>query len=157
MLETVLSSARQLLESDIERFETKNRIQLPESYRRFLLRHNGGVPKQDAFLLSSHREKEMDVHFFLGIDNEDEHLQLQWHHDFNLENRTDPIFADLFEIAYDSFGDPICLDLSAGRYGAVIFIDVVPIWKDCTEKDIYVVANSFPEFLEMLYEAEDED
>ncbi|TQV80785.1 SMI1/KNR4 family protein [Denitrobaculum tricleocarpae] len=62
-----------------------------------------------------------------------------------------------FPFATDSFGDPICFDLSEERYGAVVFIDLVPMWTDHSKKDLYVIAGSFTEFLEMLYEPEDDD
>ncbi len=99
----------------------------------------------------------MDVKIFYGIDHPSESLQLQWQYDFHQENLLDPGFATLFPIGNDSFGDPIYLDLSEERYGSVIFIDMVPIWKEHTAKDLYVIADSFSAFLEMLYEAEDED
>ena len=156
MLESVSQSERQLSATDIDEFESRNRIRLPESYKQFLLKFNGGVPKQDTFPLPSHREGDMDVSVFYDIDGKDEHLQLQRNFDFHKENLLDPAFADLFPIGYDSFGDPICLDLSEERFGAVIFVDMVPIWKDHTAKDIYVIADNFDAFLEMLYEVEDE-
>ncbi len=99
----------------------------------------------------------MDIHVFYDIDGGDEQLQLQGRYRFHQENLLDPAFADLLPIGHDSFGDPICLDLSKERYGSVIFIDMVPIWKEHTAKDLYVIADSFSAFLEMLYEEEDED
>lgn len=156
-LERIDRSARQLSESDIDVFETKNGIRLPESYREFLLKHNGGAPKQDTFVLPSHRERKMDVKIFYGIDHPNEFLQLQWQYDFHHENLIDSAFSDLFPVGNDSFGDPIYLDLSSERYGAVIFFDMVPIWKEHTAKDLYVVADTFSAFLNMLYEYEDED
>lgn len=70
---------------------------------------------------------------------------------------SDPAFDSFFQIGNDGFNDKICLDLSDERFGAVIFIDMVPMWKEHTDKDIYVIADSFSAFLEMLHEEEDED
>ena len=70
---------------------------------------------------------------------------------------SDPAFENFFQIAHDGFNDKICLDLSEERFGTVVFVDMVPMWKDHTEKDIYVIADSFSAFLDMLYEPKDDD
>ncbi len=99
----------------------------------------------------------MDIQVFYSLNDGIEVVQLQYNLDLHRERFDEPAFSSLFPIANDSFNDRICLDLSEERFGAVIFIDMVPIWKDHTAKDIYIVADSFDAFLEMLYEPEDED
>ncbi|CAN0604730.1 unnamed protein product, partial [Ectocarpus sp. 12 AP-2014] len=138
-------------------FESYNEITLPTDYREFLLASNGGRPTENTFALVGHREDASDVSFFYGLDHPMESLELQWMFDLNEGYFADPVFDNFFQIGHDGFNDKICLDLSDERFGAVIFIDMVPMWKDHTEKDIYVIADSFTAFLEMLYEAEDED
>ncbi len=156
MLETVTEAGRSLSCTDLESFEARNGISLPEDYKAFLLKHNGGVPEQNCYPVADHREGEMDICLFYGIDQEHESFELQSQFEFYRENLEDPAFKNLFPIGYDSFNDQICLDLSPERYGAVIFLDLVPIWKDFTEKDIYVIADCFDDFLALLTEEPDD-
>ncbi|TQV80788.1 SMI1/KNR4 family protein [Denitrobaculum tricleocarpae] len=146
-----------LTKERLAEFETSNGIRLPSDYREFLLTYNGGRPVPDTFPLVGHKESESGVSFLYGIDYPIESLELQWMFDLNDGYFSDPAFKNFFQIGNDGFNDKICLDLSDERFGAVIFIDMVPMWKDHTEKDIYVIAGSFTEFLEMLYEPEDDD
>lgn len=155
MFQSISDSERSVSEDEIGAFEKKNGIRLPQSYRRFLLAHNGGVPLPDVFPLPDHREGEMDVQVFFSLNDGVEAIQLQYNFDLYRERFDEAVFASLFPIASDSFNDRICLDLSEERFGAVVFIDMVPMWKDHTAKDVYLVADSFEAFLEMLYEPED--
>ena len=157
MLESISDSGRLVSETEVKAFEKRNGIRLPQNYRNFLLTQNGGMPSPSEFPLEGHREGVMDIQVFYRLDDGIEVSQLQYNFDLHHERFDDVAFASLFPIGNDSFNDRICLDLSEERFGAAVFIDLVPIWKDHTAKDIYVVADNFDAFLEMLYEVEDED
>lgn len=157
MLVSISSAGRKVSEAEIKAFEKKNRVKLPESYVEFLLLNNGGIPFPNEFPLVGHREEATDVQVFYRLADGLEVSQLQHNFDFHQENLLGREFIDLFPIGTDSFGDPIYLDLSKERYGAVVFFDMVPIWKEHSAKDLYVIADSFSAFLEMLYEEKDDD
>lgn len=157
MLRKISEPSLAIEAADIEAFEGENDVILPEDYKNFLLKFYGGVPEPDTFPIKGHREKVSSVAAFLGLRDDIESVELQWALDAHREKFEDPIFDQLFPIAYDSFNDSICLDLSEEHYGRVVFIDMVPMWKDHTAKDIYVIADNFDAFLEMLYEPEDLD
>ncbi len=157
MLESISNTGRKISDAEIKAFEKKNDVNLPESYVKFLLQNNGGTPSPNEFPLVGHREDATDVQVFYRLADGLEVSQLQYNYDFHQENLLGREFVYLFPIGTDSFGDPIYLDLSEERYGAVIFFDMVPIWKEHTAKDLYVIADSFSAFLEMLYEEDDED
>lgn len=146
-----------ITEERLAAFEASNGLKLPKDYRKFLLSHNGGRPVRDTFPIAGHREEESDVSFFYGLDYPINSLELQWMFEMNDGYFSDPAFENFFQIAHDGFNDKICLDLSEERFGTVVFVDMVPMWKDHTEKDIYVIADSFSAFLDMLYEPKDDD
>ncbi|WP_282609455.1 SMI1/KNR4 family protein [Pelagibius sp. Alg239-R121] len=146
-----------LTEEKLANFENNNQLKLPEDYKSFMLQYNGGKPVPCDFPLIGHREESSDVVVFYGVDYELKALELQKNFDSIIGYFADPAFDKFFPIANDSFNDLICLDLSDEHYGAVVFIDRVPMWKDYTAKEIYVIADSFSAFLDMLYEVEYDD
>ena len=153
----ISKSGPPITQDRVFQFESLNEIKLPNDYKSFLIKHNGGKPAPNYFPLTGHREDASDVVLFYGIDYPSESLELQWNFDLNKGYFEDPAFDNFFQIANDGFNDKICLDLSEERFGAVVFIDMVPMWKEHTPKDIYVIADSFSSFLDMLFEVEDED
>jgi hypothetical protein len=44
-------------ESDIEALEVQLQVKLPDSYRSFLIKHNGGQPSPSTFLISEREGK----------------------------------------------------------------------------------------------------
>jgi hypothetical protein len=52
MLQTVVSSNPTISAEDVAAFEKLHGIALPESYRKFLIEHNGGRPTPTVFPIS---------------------------------------------------------------------------------------------------------
>nr|WP_052421250.1 SMI1/KNR4 family protein [Paenibacillus sp. FSL R7-0273] len=132
-----------LTESRLQDFERMNGVQLPQQYREFLLKYNGGYPKPYYFRISQEQGIGM-VNIFYGIGEMYD----------NLEKRID-IFDDIidigfFPIADDSGGNQICLGLTEKYSGNVYFWIHDEDPEDMS--NMYFIAKDFKEFLEKLYD-----
>lgn len=98
-------------------FERANGIRLPESYRRFLLRHNGGAPLPDRIEVPGWHGGFTGFNVFFGIDGDDD---LQG----NLDAYGDRLPPGFLPIGDDPGGSLFCLALSGGpREGQIYFWD----------------------------------
>ena len=139
-----------ITENDIADFERRQNIVLPSSYRSFLLQSNGGRPERDLFLIPGFPEgPDGRIHFFFDINGSMGCYNL----DFNREWFSDRIPDHLLPIATTEGADIICMSLAPDALGAVYYWDGVHI--SPTYGMLYLVANSFEEFLEQLYRDED--
>lgn len=137
-----------LVIDNIEEFERKMDINIPPSYRSFLLTNNGGKPNPDGFMyLQDKKEYRSCVHRFLGI-HEGEYSNLETY----LKTYADRLPKDMFPIAHDPGGNLICIKYDDFEQG-VFFWDhenealegLVP-WN----KNLHKIADTFDLFLESL-------
>ncbi|MBK9262343.1 MAG: SMI1/KNR4 family protein [Polyangiaceae bacterium] len=140
---------------EIEQFEKRRGIALPQEYKRFLLKSNGGRPVPDTFDVPGWAHDGSVIHHFHGI-----HWGEYYKLDEECEAYQDRIPADLLPIAADVFGNAICLGWKGKRRGKIYF------WDHEDELDenglsrqdysnVFLVANSLEEFLGKLKEPED--
>lgn len=146
-------SKQKLTIDEIYRVEKKFGIQLPEGYRDFLLSHNGGFPinPKFKFRLPSGRFSDSLVNRFLAIyDGEYSNFETFFSDYKQHQNR---IPAELVPIAYDPFGNLVCIGVSGVMLGEVFF------WDHENEKDdgsppgfgnVHLIARTFTEFLNCL-------
>ena len=139
----------------IMEFANSIKVNLPDEYVSFLLKHNGGHPENDAFDLIEpvwndlERGKTAGVDWFLALyDGEYNNLERSY---IRCEN------TDFFPIAYAPGGNLICLCIKGKNYGKVYYWDfntnkeedynnIAP-----TYNHMYLVANSFTEFINSFY------
>jgi cell wall assembly regulator SMI1 len=121
---------------------------LPEDYREFMLRHNGGRPKPDGFefALRKGADASSAVEWFLSL-HDGEHSNLERTIRF-MRGRFPP---DTMPIASDAFGNKVLLGLDGKIRGKVYF------WDHEREPDgdadwsnIDLVADSFDSFMSGL-------
>ena len=129
-------------------FEREFLVVLPKDYRAFLLKYNGGRPKPDGFPVKDHRENILPMHFFFGIRRRYKSSCLDW----SYQESRGRIPSELLPIASSHMDDLVCLDLSEERYGQVLFWDLEEEKDFPTWDNVYWVADSFSEFLEVLCE-----
>ncbi|OMF94221.1 SMI1/KNR4 family protein [Paenibacillus sp. FSL R7-0337] len=139
----IQGSSEVLTESRLRDFEGINGLQLPQQYREFLLKHNGGYPKPYYFTIS--REQGMGmVNVFYGIGEMYDDL------DKKIHNFDEILEAGFIPIADDSGGNQICLGLTEAHFGHVYF------WiHDEDPEDMgnmFFLSKDFGEFLERLHE-----
>ena len=96
--------------------ERKLGLDFPESYRRFLLAHNGGRPEPETFSLPDGSTDLVD--WFLGIHNGEEDNLLRY-----ADAYKGRVPDDLLPIAHDPGGNLICLGIAPPRFGQIFFWD----------------------------------
>jgi hypothetical protein len=95
-------------------------VELPDSYRQFLLTHNGGCASPSEFkVVENGNVVWMRIHFFHGVDDDIEGCDLLW----NCETLRGRLPAGVYSVACDEGGNLFCLDLRANKYGPVLFRD----------------------------------
>jgi hypothetical protein len=134
----------------LHRFERQHDLRLPEDYRQFLLKHNGGAPSPMNTIDSEEegRATSSDVQFFYGIHNGENWASIEW----ILECFAGRIVEEGLPIASDSGGNQYVLITRGEREGQIYF------WNHELETDLPSyqnmsrVAGNFAEFIEKLYE-----
>jgi hypothetical protein len=137
-------TGRPLSDEDIARLEVRMGTRLPESYRQFLQKNNGGRPPihGDGIKIDRLPGEETDVQVFFGIDRSIESSNIDW----NLSMFENRISDQLLPIACDSFGNLFCLSLSKQDYGSVVYCDFEPN-NQLGGAVYYRVARDFDSFL----------
>jgi hypothetical protein len=132
----------QIKSIDVTALEEKLGVELPDSYRKFLLTYNGGTPVQDVVDIVGLTGTPTDVQVFFGIGRPIESSDLTW----NL-NLIGELCVDypLLPIACDSGGNLFCFRIEHGVATEVIYCDLGN--PDCNS---YAVAPSFEEFIAKL-------
>jgi hypothetical protein len=141
----------------IAQFEARWGVMLPLEYKQFLLTSNGGMPIPENFEIPGFHGQGSALTSFYGIHDGPEHNRL----DRACEVHKDRIPADLIPIAWDAFGNEVCIGWKGKRRGKIYF------WDHEDELDenglhrqdysnVFLVANSLDEFLNNLYEYKDE-
>lgn len=130
--------------SDINQFETHNNISLPNDYKDFLIRNNGGRPNPN--LVPSVKS---DVQWIYGMVDEPYYASIFQHIDMFHKR----IPSWYFPIANDTGGNLYLMSLYHENHGLIAF------WRHEEETDgdadqyfdnMSIVANSFTDFLNQL-------
>jgi hypothetical protein len=143
---TIRDSERPITGRQLSRVEKQLGITLPEPYRRFLVRHNGGRPRPGTFQFGPVSEPYSGsvVDWFLAV-YEGEHNNFEhYFHTYKLNERRLP--ENLVPIAHDPGGNLICISVSGKDVGAVYF------WDHEREEGppgeaVSLIATSFDDFL----------
>jgi hypothetical protein len=137
---------------EIEEFERETGHRIPEDYKRFLLKANGGEPELKAFTFhrTNGREDEGAVWRFIGL-NDGREQDLKYFVRVFLDGHRIP--KDLFPIGNGGGGNLILMGASGRRAGHVYFWD--HNWEAeegdlPTDDNVYPVADSFESFLSSL-------
>lgn len=131
----------------LNEFEKRLGAVLPDSYRDYLLKYNGGKFENTVFTLPDGDNS--SIHHVFGLHDGPDHNQ------FDEEPYDDDSFTDAgyLLIADDGFSNGICLKLSGSNRGAIYFYD----HEESRIKDsssLVKLASDFNEFLSSL-ESED--
>lgn len=143
---TITEAGPQLTEDRVANFEKELGVNLPDQYRKFLLKTNGGVPSPDRDIvdLEGAPRSYTDLQVFYRIGGSVESSELTW----NRSTLTERLPDELLAIAKDSGGNVFCISLQGPDQGAVLFCDLESVWGDfeATPK-FYPVAPDFDSFL----------
>lgn len=112
---------------------------LPDSYRHFLLRHNGGAPDPDTVDVPGLHGTPTDVQVFFGIGRPVESSNLSWNLSLAAEQG---LRFRILPIARDSGGGLFCLKVERGVASEVVYWEM-----DVAEGKLYPIASTFDEFI----------
>lgn len=129
----------------LKKFESENKIKLPDLYRDFLLRCNGGLVEPNVFLISED-QGETALNVFYGVGSMRNNLAKK------MDFFDDIVNLGLIPIASDSGGNQICLGLS-GEYSDKIYFWSSDNEYDRPEENLTLLANDLNDFLERLHES----
>jgi cell wall assembly regulator SMI1 len=141
----------------VQQFEEDMGFELPKRYKNFILKHSSASPLDDCFNFVNYygKDDERDV-FLYSFDPKG--LECIFHSQINDRPDGSPYFV---QFATCANGDHICFDYSKDPTSSepavvVVFHDDVYIDKSGQQKMVVNhVANSFGEFIDLLYEDRD--
>lgn len=144
-----------LSKEDIDNFERNLKMKFPGKYIEFLLEHNGGTPEEDLVFdfvdSASNKKNSTDIReFYVFYKDEESSFD-----DIIKVNKTmkseNLISNDYWGFADDSAGNPICMKTAGEDMGSIFFCNHELEDVDNGYLLMSKVANSFSEFLEILY------
>jgi hypothetical protein len=118
-----------LTEERVSEFEQELRAALPEEYRLFLLRHNGGIPDREAFDVPGEDGGERPFHCFFALhDRPWDDSTPEGSQGFPLQAaladfRSEGGPAEVLPIGKDWSGSYVCLGLAGADRGRVLYYD----------------------------------
>lgn len=158
MLSSISGSGKKLTQGDIFILNKKLSLQIPDDYKKFLLKHNGGEPKEYAIKFNENKFRigGEELGYFYGLETETENILDA------LDNLQHVLPKNLIPIADTPGGNFFLLSVNKGTYGNVFYknheIEDSFEFSDSKEKlpeSMLLVANSFGEFLEKLYDPDE--
>lgn len=124
------------IEEKITNLECRYKIVLPDQYRQFLCKYNGGETPETSFRLA---RVSSDVCGFFGLGVSDPHFQLE--HYFGDYEISAFASEGIFPIGKSSFGDLLFIGIQEEHLGKILFR-----YHD-RPKSLVRLADSFPDFI----------
>jgi hypothetical protein len=138
-----------LEENDLLKFEEKIGTRLPQDFREYLLKYNGGKPIPSDFNIPNLGSN--SIHHVYGIHNGPDYLNLE----SNVEIYKARIPNSLLPFADDPVGNVLCIGISGEVKGQIYFWDHELECEDWSS--IVKISDSFSLFLESFFEYVDPD
>jgi len=148
----IVKSKNKLSEARLRLVEQEIGIDLPEQYRIFLLKHNGGQPQPAGFHFKYESGPYTDsvVDCFLAIYNGPYDNFEDYYRTYKVIESRLPL--NLVPIAHDPGGNLICICISGSERGSIYFWDHEKELQSVLGENVHFVASSFQEFLDSLEE-----
>lgn len=147
----ILEAGKSASESDVLALEKSLNIKLPEKYRNFLLKYNGGRPVPDSFNFKG-KARGSNVDWFLGTDQAESNNLIDY-----LRIYKNRIPQNFFPIASDSGDNLIGIAVSGADRGKIYFWDYEQE-NDSDEAPDYsnliLISDDFDDFINNLHEIE---
>jgi SMI1-KNR4 cell-wall len=139
---------RSINDEDIRILENNIGISLPEDYKEFLKRSNGGRPTPKYFPIQGFTNNPVgQVQDFFGIDDPVQSCRLDWKYKMFLGR----IPKNLFPIACEDGGSLVCLSLSGQDKGCVYYWDFYGQTNLQNHDNVFLITETFQGFLDSLH------
>jgi hypothetical protein len=140
------NSFRPVHPQELQEFEDRTGIVLPDSYKEFLLKTNGGQPEPREFYIPECGTSAL-IGTFYGIDERGKPLDVET----ELAGLREQLPTGVVPIGEDPGGNRLLIGTSAKHQGQVYYWDSANRF-ECTseKKNTYLVAKSMTELLESL-------
>lgn len=140
-----------LTEQEIENLEARIQFKMPQDYRQFMLKSNGGsVPRNVYYWVHANNlpEEEIEIKAFLGINPEEKVVDLSyWFDAYGYEyegiNTAQIALSDPGVIVLGYENDP--------RDGVYLWDDSLELETSTEDNCMYKIADSFEEFVSKIY------
>lgn len=155
ILDHLQDSFDPITQADIDRLETDLEVTFPSEYRQFLLTFNAGNWRHNVICAVSGThywiDGNMPVEYSLGIITDDRF----GFYDIRskCETYAGRVRDDLIPIM-DAIADPILMAMSAEEYGRIYIWDHT---REHEDDNLFLLSDSFGEFLRSLYAVEDDE
>lgn len=139
----------------IAEFELNHNISLPEDYRVFLLKSNGGKPRVRRFkTIDGKQESSLMLFYPLSEDNEPNLDSI-----YQEFNKTGLILSNFLAIGDDPIGNKICISLLGNDRGSIYYwsLDMEDTDGDGyipSYKHMSLIAKNFDDFIKGLFRKE---
>ncbi len=132
----------------LRRLESDYNIKLPEEYKNFLLKFNGGYPEPNIFSMTMNdQNNDGMIHRFLRV-NHDEVDGIYYY----LELYKERIPEEFLPIAYDPGSNLILIGISKSNHGKIYFWDHEDEGELVSNNNVYFISNSINKFIGSLRE-----
>ncbi len=129
---------------DVEEFEAKIDLTLPEEYKNFLLKFNGGIPEKNRVKSKYQDDLVFQITEFFGIGVKEDLF-------LNAEAYSDRLPSKCIAIASIEGGNLLCLNLAQENYGSLYFWDHEEVSEvDISISELNEVSHSFKDFLTLI-------
>ncbi|WP_430535384.1 SMI1/KNR4 family protein [Listeria rocourtiae] len=143
------SENKKIASKDIEAFESKHGLHLPQEYKAFLLEFNGGYPEKSNFIISDDEGVSL-VNKFYGIGEESGDLGETF------EILEGEIPDGFISIADDPAGNEICIGTEKSKYKEKVYFWRHDMESDSEMDNMFLLAEDLQTFLNKLYGDNDE-
>jgi len=150
MITNMENSQATINENDINCFEKRFGIVLPEDYKRFLIKYNGGKPSPRRFKTIDNKTITSLLLILPLADIQSENLASNYI-SFNQGNK---IPKNLLPIGQDPIKNKICMSIGGEDVGYIYYWDMDEDFGNAPSYDnMFLVAKSFTDFINSLCEA----
>lgn len=131
---------------ELEGMEESLGVKLPEEYKRFMLKYNGGVPKvESAGTKIQGTSENMVLQYLMGHKVNKKLSILRWNEEYK-----DEIGDEVIVIGMDMGGGIVLLNCEKNTGEVMYYDDAYGLEETTEEINTYEVAGNFEEFVEKL-------
>lgn len=144
----MINTGSPISDLDIKRLEKKCKLSLPQGYREFLLKFNGGHCDPDFFPIHGLKGNSIGhIQLFFGINHPIESCRPEWNYQTFLGRMPNGFFP----IACEDGGNIICISLFGDSEGKVFYWDHNGETYPPSFDNVYKIADSFDGFLKSIH------